>query len=312
MLEPSELFPEIPNLYEFPSIHAEMLFDEERVTRYSDAIAATIREGDIVADIGTGTGLLAFLSLDAGAKRVHAIERSPAIQWARRIAERNGYIDRIVFHEQDSRSCSLPEKVDVIVSELLGHMAFEEGMVESVFDARRRFLREGGRVIPQRVDLCVALAYKPDIFSEYIDIWNNVRGIDYSVLREEALKACYVTGIADRDLISEPRILIRVDFESDAPPDFHGELMLTAYRDGDVNGVGLWFDANLAPGVRLSSGPWSRTHWHQCFAPIAEPMSVLADESLALVLNMNMREEPSDNFSVSVTLKSERRHAEEE
>ena len=83
MLDPSELFPEIPNLYEFPSVHAGMLLEDEREKKYSEAISRVVKEGDIVADIGTGTGLLAFLCLKAGAKHVHAIERTSAINWAK-------------------------------------------------------------------------------------------------------------------------------------------------------------------------------------------------------------------------------------
>ncbi len=72
MLDPTELFPEVPNLYEFPSVHAGMLYDEERVSKYSTAVSQVVKNGDVVADIGTGTGLLAFLCLKAGAKRVNA------------------------------------------------------------------------------------------------------------------------------------------------------------------------------------------------------------------------------------------------
>jgi protein arginine N-methyltransferase 1 len=85
-LEPSELFPEVPNLYEFPSVHADMIFDRERVGKYWKAISTVVRPGCVVADIGTGTGILAFLALRAGASHVHAIERSLAIDWARRVA----------------------------------------------------------------------------------------------------------------------------------------------------------------------------------------------------------------------------------
>src|SRR5688572_1875631 len=98
MLEPSELFPEVPNLYEFPSIHNDMIYDHHRVSKYQDAIARTVKKGDIVMDVGTGTGILAFLCLQAGAERVHAVDRSPVISWAKEIAAANGLSDRITFH----------------------------------------------------------------------------------------------------------------------------------------------------------------------------------------------------------------------
>ncbi|HEX9543873.1 MAG TPA: 50S ribosomal protein L11 methyltransferase, partial [Pyrinomonadaceae bacterium] len=110
MLDPAELFPEVPNLYEFPSIHSDMIYDEHRVGAYRQAIERTVKEGDVVVDVGTGTGILAFLCLKAGAARVHAIDRSPVINWARRLAETNGMADQIIFHQCDSRDVNLGEQ----------------------------------------------------------------------------------------------------------------------------------------------------------------------------------------------------------
>lgn len=305
MLEPTELFPEVPNLYEFPSVHADMLFDQERVDKYSQAIGRLVKPGDVVADIGTGTGLLAFLSLQAGAERVHAIERSPAIEWAKKLADHHGYSGRIFFHNVDSRQVELPEKVDLVVSELIGHMAFEEGMVEALFDARERFLRPGGSTIPQEVFLSVALVSENDVYKEYVECWQPVKGIDYSLLRDDALRACYVTRISDRDLLSLPATLFAVDLARGEKPVLCGGLTLKACRPGEVNGIALWFDAVLAPGVRLSSGPWADTHWQQCFAPVAQPISVAADDHIAVRLEMKLRTREDDRFEFALDMLKE-------
>ena len=184
MLDPVELFPEVPNIYDFPSVHADMIFDEARVRAYREAINATVKEGDIVADLGAGTGLLSFLCLQAGAAKVHAVERSNVIDWARELAERNGFSDCIEFHQKDAREVNLGVKVDVIVSELMGHVAFEEGMAETISVAKERFLTPGGHSIPDSVTLKAALVNERDLYRDYIDIWNKFDGIDYSVMRE--------------------------------------------------------------------------------------------------------------------------------
>ena len=305
MLEPSELFPEVPNLYEFPSVHASMLFDEERVGKYSAAIQQVVKKGDIVADIGTGTGLLAFLCLKAGAERVHALERTAAVKWAKLLAEKNGFSDRIVFHEQDSRFHNLPEKVNVVVSELIGHIAFEEGMAESLFDAKERFLAPDGVIIPERVELKVALVEEKEVYRECIECWQPIHGIDYSVLREEAVKACYLTGLSDRNLLSEPKTFFMVNFSEGRQRNLQGTHAFDVCRSGKINGIALWFDADLAPGVSLSSGPWARNHWKQCFAPITAPIKVSAGDNVSIDINMQLRTKENDSFKFNFSIERE-------
>lgn len=301
MLDPTELFPEVPNLYEFPSIHASMLFDEKRVGKYTDAIHAVVKQGDVVADIGTGTGLLAFLCLQAGAARVHAIERSPAIKWARMLANKNGFADRILFHNDDSRFMDLPEKVNVVVSELIGHIAFEEGMVESLFDAKERFLAPGGAIIPEEVQLKVALVEEKEIYPECVDCWRPINGLDFSFMREDAIKARYITALNDRDLLSEPAPFFSVNFPIGQMPAISGRRTFCVLRSGVVNGISLWFDAVLARGVRLSSGPWSRTHWKQCFAPISEPLAVRPGDRISVDMEIKLRTKEEDVFDFDFT-----------
>ena len=295
MLDPVELFPEVPNLYEFPSVHADMVFDECRVRTYRRAINAVVGKGDIVVDIGTGTGLLAYLCLQAGAQRVHAIERSPVIKWAKLIAEKNGFSDRMVFHHADARDIDLCEKVDVIVSELIGHLAFEEGMAETIVDAKDRFLKSEGTLIPAKVSLRAALVCEPSIYRDYVDSWGKVWGIDFSVLKEQAIRTAYVTDIAERDLLSKSQEVLAWDF-SQTPGAIERTLGFSILRKGTVNGIALWFDAQLSPTIRLSSGPWTKTHWQQCFIPFSELIPVKAGDDLWIDFELQFRNTSSDSF----------------
>lgn len=296
MLEPNELFPEVPNLYEFLSVHADMLQDDERVTRYVMAIEEAVQPGSVVLDLGAGTGLLSFLCLNAGAEHVYAIERSAAINWARTLAARNGYADRIDFIPQDSRLVDLPERVDTIVSELIGHLAFEEGMLEALIDARCRFLKEKGRVVPQSVSLRATLTCAEEMYAQVIDCWTEIHGIDVSPLRAEAVKACYLMDLLDKEVMSEPCTVVSVDLTSDQLPGSEFECILRASRGGYVNGIGLWFDATLTNRVRLSSSPWTRTHWKQCFAPIERPFKIQAHQEVRAKLEFQWRKSANEGF----------------
>lgn len=310
MLDPSELFPEIPNLYEFPSIHNNMLYDENRVNRYRDAIFRTVKEGDVVLDVGTGTGILSFLCLQAGAKRVHAVDRSPVIRWAQELAESNGFSDRIVFHPKDSREVEIDEKVDVIVSELIGHMAFEEGMVESITHAKEKFLKPGGLLIPQAVTLFAAPVWERVVYRECIDGWKPINGIDYSVMRAKAVQTSYVTRVAESDIMAEQQPVFSVDFSLDnLSRESHSSRTFAVRRDGEVNGVAFWFQSALTETVQLSSGPWSKTHWKQCFSPFPAPLAVSAGELLEMNFTMVLCDRRSDKFKFEVELTSKHPNA---
>lgn len=295
MLDPVELFPEVPNLYEFPSVHADMVFDERRVRAYRNAINEAVRKGDIVVDIGTGTGLLSYLCLQAGAARVHAIERSPVIKWAKLIAEKNGFSDRMVFHHDDARNIDLDEKADVIVSELIGHLAFEEGMAETIVDAKKRFLKSEGTLIPMEVSLRSALVCEPNIYRDYVDSWGTIWGIDFSVLKEQATSTTYVTDIAERDLLSKSQEVLVWNF-TQTPGIIQRILDFTVLRKGTVNGIALWFDAQLSSTVRLSSGPWTKSHWQQCFIPFQKLITVKAGDNLRIKYKLRFRNTSRDSF----------------
>src|SRR5690242_14709094 len=115
-----ELVPKVQNIFEFLSVHREMIFDEVRTSAYARAISLAVKDGDVVVDVGTGTGLLALLAVKAGAKRVYAIEKTSIIDVARANANKLGVAGRIEFIRDDSRNARLPEKADVIVSEVIG------------------------------------------------------------------------------------------------------------------------------------------------------------------------------------------------
>ena len=67
-----------------PVEHARMLHDDRRTGDYLAALVATIRPGDVVLDIGTGSGILAVAAARAGARHVYAVEASDIADVAER------------------------------------------------------------------------------------------------------------------------------------------------------------------------------------------------------------------------------------
>lgn len=69
----------------------------------------------------------------------------------------NNFSSRIQVYHKLLEEIELPvEKVDVIISEWMGYFLLFETMIDSVIDARDRFLKPGGVVCPNRFTLSVA------------------------------------------------------------------------------------------------------------------------------------------------------------
>src|SRR4051794_24935007 len=97
-----------------------MAADRVRMDAYARAIARLVRPGSIVVDLGAGTGIFSLLAAKAGAKRVHAVDISPAVQLVTALAEENGVGDRVVAHQMSSLDLALPERADIVVSDIHG------------------------------------------------------------------------------------------------------------------------------------------------------------------------------------------------
>src|SRR5262245_66163182 len=95
--------------------HRQYLADDVRVNAFRRAVEETVRPGDTVLDLGSGTGILGLFACAAGARRVYAVEETGLVELAREVARANGFADRITFLQRFSRHAELPERVDVVV-----------------------------------------------------------------------------------------------------------------------------------------------------------------------------------------------------
>lgn len=141
------------NSFASPPIHIAMLNDTTRTAGFLAAIREVVRPGDVVVDIGTGTGILAVAAARAGARHVYAIEASAIGKGARAVFEANGLADRITLLEGWSTQLTLPERADVLVSEIIGNDPLGESILEYTRDALQRLLKPGARLVPGRLRL---------------------------------------------------------------------------------------------------------------------------------------------------------------
>ncbi len=145
-------------------LYNAMASDKSRQDLYERAFHKLARD-KVVVDIGTGRdALLARLAVEAGARKVYAIEllERPA-QQAKALVESLGLTNKIVVIHGRSQEIELPEKADLCVSENVGHIGGAEGCDVLLNDARR-FLQPDGVFVPHRCETHVAAIQLPDDF----------------------------------------------------------------------------------------------------------------------------------------------------
>ena len=255
-------------------MHYRMLRDEVRTEAFRKAIHRSVRPGDVVADLGAGTGILSLFACEAGAARVYAVERSPIIGEAREIARTNDLANRIKFVRGDATKVKLPERVDVLVSEWLGNFGLEN--LPALLTFRKNNLKRTGKVIPRTVALRLAPVETERWHRRVHFFGDDIYGYDMRSMRRLAANDQYYVSLRGKNLLALSRTVREIDARRGVPA-IKKEMtaVFSVVRKGILHGLGGWFDAVLAPGVQISTSPVaSKTHWHHLFLPIQEPISV--------------------------------------
>jgi len=273
--------------------HLRMMADRHRVEVYKKGIFSNVRTGDVVADIGAGSGILSFFALKAGAGRVYAVESAPIIETAKKIAAENGLADKIVFINKDSRKTRLPEKVDVIITETFGGMGIDEGTIDILADAGSRFLKPGGKILPERMTLrTVPVFFKSghpfkgvgEFFhglkmKNFLDLAAN----NYYGLRSNDLENCQPVGNSVN--------LFTTDFLDCKPLKFPLNMVSETafFTKGTYDGMVLYPELVFPGGLSLSlyrRGRFVPTHWEVVFFPLQNSLRVNDHDSFVFHLTV--------------------------
>jgi protein arginine N-methyltransferase 1 len=255
------------------SFHRDLLSDTDTQRRFRKAIRTAVREGDVVLDLGAGTGVHAIFACEAGAARVYAVESDRIIDLAREIVERNGYRDRVTFVEGRSTEIDLPERVDLLVANL----GFDS-TIRYLPDARDRFLKPRGRLIPDSMELAGAPVESPGSHTRDVAFWREgCLGVELEPMWKVAANTVHVDRFATEQLLSRPQTLVRVAMGETDGRCTASHASWTVRRTGVMHGMASWYvqhlddetDVSLAPPLQL---PYPL--WHHGFFPLREPVPV--------------------------------------
>lgn len=278
-----------------PSVHIRMLNDVSRTKALIKAINETVRPGDVVLDLGTGTGILALAAARQGAARVYAIESSAISAAAEAMFLHNGASEEITLLRGHSTRLELPERVDVMVSEIIGNDPLNERIREIFWDAHRRFLKPGARVIPGNVKIFANLvSVSDDIMKENTftpdttDSWGKLYGVDFSILcsAKRAPSQFFLDPkkLAHCVSLSDSICLVDVALSPPSWTSIDNVERGTISRGGVANGVVEYFVSHLSNAVEISNSPWwtdCSDHWWARLWLLSEELEVEAGDAFS-------------------------------
>ncbi len=288
-----ELWPSVAEYFVYDeALYYALTHDHPRNERYRAALAGVA--GATVLDVGTGADLiLARLCLEAGARKVYAVEKLERThRRALACARRLGLGDRIAVIHGDALEVELPEAVDCCVSEIVGPIGGCEGAA-AILNAAHRLLAPGGRMIPERSITRIAAVSLPDRFVAAPRFASSstpyVEQIFAEVGRPFDLRVC-IKGLTPSCLISQRGVFEDLDFRRRMPLAYSHDVELRVERAARMDGFVLWLDLRLAPGVEIDVLEREYT-WLPVYLPVLAGVEVAAGDRILVTCSGA----PSDN-----------------
>jgi hypothetical protein len=285
-----------------------MLNDRTRTLSFIDAIRETVRPGDVVLDIGTGTGILAATAALAGARHVYAIEAGQIQRVARELFAGNGLADRITLIKGWSTQVELPERADVLISEVIGHEPLAEDVLETTADAVNRLIKPGARLVPRRLRIfCLPVQIPPSeikklVFTpEALRDWQSWYGIEFDALLKANRNSLFRFLINPYHLrrwkpLSPPLLLKDIDFKTCDHAQVETTCTARAASSGQMNGIVFYFELELSRNICLSTHPTVVRRDHHWSSPVwilTDPLTLKRDTHLSVTYKYDQRKRHS-------------------
>lgn len=266
--------------------HFSYLNDRVKLEQYEATIQRVVRPQHVVLDLGCGSGLIGLMALRAGARKVVFVEEGEIIEVARRAVENAGFSERAEFFQSNSFELTLPEKVDVIACDHVGFFGFDYGILGLLADAKKRFLKSDGVIVPNAVELRIAPVESEDC-RNLVRKWRDGSvPDDYEWLGHSAANSKHAVDLEKHELIAEPAALATLELGSDSPPFLSWTTEFRCERDGTLDGVAGWFNCQLFDDIHMTNTPGEakRLDRSQAFLPIDSAVSVKAGERVNVTI----------------------------
>jgi amino acid adenylation domain-containing protein/non-ribosomal peptide synthase protein (TIGR01720 family) len=237
-------------------IYKAMAEDHRRNAGYLRALETVARD-KVVVDVGTGAEVvLSRLALQAGARKVYAIEtKEETYRQAQAFVRKLGLEDRIILVKGNGMEVQIPEPADVCVSELIGCIGGSEAAV-GILNTVWRLLKPDAVQVPRRcatriaaVQLTAELGEQPAF--EEIAAYYAEKILDAQGHRDD-LKLC-IRNFPRSHFLSNEDVFEDLEFTAPLPDEYAREVELRMERDGRLDGFLMWIQLYMLDEVDVDS-----------------------------------------------------------
>jgi SAM-dependent methyltransferase len=269
--------------------HRRMLFDQTRNAAYARAIRQCVTDESVVLDLGAGLGLHGLIAAEAGARMVYLVEPEAVVSAAVEAARASGLADRVTVLRGRIEDVILPEKVDLIISALTGNLLFSEDLLPALYYARDRFLKDGGRLIPDVAQLWLAPWESQALHAEHVAQWQRpVMGFDFSFAAHCAANSIIwpsAEELAGARSLSPGACAVELDLTASSTVDCAAGADALVEGDGVCHGLLAWLRLRVGEGW-LSAHPLdSRIHWSPAMLPLDPPLPLREGQRVKIELH---------------------------
>jgi predicted RNA methylase len=268
-------------LYPFTH-HALMLSDKVRLERYNEALKNMINDSSIIVDIGSGTGILSYLAVECGAKKVIGIEYIEATYNISEMIRQYNNIHSIQFICGRSYDIQLDISPSLLVTETIGPIGPEEKIVELCYDFCQRHPTID-KIIPSQLSIYAQPIYSVSVEESYNLLLNNYiydmpTSFSLSNNIKELLDIAYCSElkqkyIKDYKLIGPEILLVTYKLGYDTNSTFQYKFDKRDFYS--ANAIYFYFRIDLAKGITLDNKYSSpQLHWIPYYFKICQSRDV--------------------------------------
>ena len=253
------------------------LADTERTGAFRDAIEAAVKPGDVVLDLGSGSGIMALLAIQAGAGRVFSVEVGPYLsRISRQVFDDSGHGDRIISVRADARKLDLSvvDKPDVVICEMITTALIGE-MQGPVMRSLRRsgVIDDATRVVPATLSTSLTLV--------------NADFVRYGIDLHFPMFVDYFARTFDHrfEPLSQGEMVHRVAFSEEFTEAIRIDARIRIANSGRLNGILLTSATDFVGGGNLGS---CVSYCQPVIIPVRPEMDAVAGDTMRVTLRYRM------------------------